>query len=72
MLFTKVTSISNLLKHYYRRYKGILTNYSKAKNLTINPPKSAFFCKYNIRLTAEKSYKLALNLVVLNCHGLIQ
>jgi hypothetical protein len=66
MVSTKVTSTGNLLKHYHRRHRGIPTNYSEAKNLTINPPKSAFFCKYDTGLTAEKFCKLALDLVVSN------
>jgi hypothetical protein len=66
MLSTKVTSTGNLLKHYYGRHRGIPTNHSEAKNLTINPPKSAFFRKYDTGLTAEKSRKLALDLVVSN------
>jgi len=66
MLSTKVTSTGNLLKHYHGRHRGIPTSHGEAKNLSINPPKSTFFRKYDTGLTAEKSRKLALDLVVSN------
>ena len=66
MVSTKVTSIGNLLKHYHGQHRGIPTSHSEAKNLTMHPPKSAFFRKYDTGLTAEKSRKLALDLVVSN------
>lgn len=66
MLSTRVTSTGNLLKHYHGRHKGIPTSHDEAKKLAINPPKSAFFRKYDSGLTHEKSRKLALDLVVSN------
>lgn len=66
MLSTKVTSIGNLLKHYHARHKGVATSQSEARQLSTNPLKPDFFCKYSTGLSQDKARKLALDLIVSN------
>ena len=69
----KLTSTSNLLKHYYGRHKGIPTSYSdakaqKAQQTKAEAPQPSFFRKYNTRtrLSPEQYRKLLLNMIVKN------
>ena len=65
----KVTSTSNLLKHYYRWHKAIPTSCSDAKawaELEQLQPQSQFFRKYNTRLSLERYQKLVLNMIIKN------
>jgi hypothetical protein len=69
----KVTSTSNLLKHYYRRHKGIPTSYSdakaqKAQQTKVETLQPSFFYKYNTKtgLLLKRYRKLLLNIIVKN------
>jgi hypothetical protein len=65
----KVTSTSNLLKHYYGRHKAIPTSRGDAKaraELEQLQPQSQFFRKYNTGLSPERYRKLVLNMIVKN------
>jgi hypothetical protein len=66
MLSTKVTSTGNLLKHYHAQHKGVATSQSEARQLSTNPLRPDFFCKYNTGLSQDKAHKLALDLIVSN------